>query len=117
MINGEDGIDTVVFDTTAHVSFDQETHVAQSNLTGIDVVNDIENVTTGSGDDLIWFDDSLTQANIVNSGSGDDVVATWAGNDTLNLGAGEDNGYGGAGNDTLNGGSQNDHLWGEEGDT
>lgn len=52
----------------------------------------------------------------INSGSTDDTLYGYDGNDQLNLGSGNDIGYGGSGNDTLVGNPGNDQLYGESGD-
>ena len=68
---------------------------ANSSLTGLDGLSNIENVRTGSGDDLIV---------------GNSVANVLEGN------GGEDDLFGGAGDDTLDGGSDADHLEGGQGD-
>ncbi|MES2337070.1 MAG: VCBS domain-containing protein [Pseudomonadota bacterium] len=56
---------------------------------GTDVLVNIENITSGSGNDTLFGNAGV---NIIDAGGGDDVVSGGAGNDALD---------GGAGNDTL----------------
>jgi Ca2+-binding RTX toxin-like protein len=86
---------------------------------GDDEVSTIENVTGGSGDDIITGDG---QNNVLNGGDGGDTLNGGGGDDmlmggddgetpdvdTLNGMGGNDTLYGGAGGDTLNGGDGND---------
>ena len=55
----------------------------------IGIVGNIENIITGSGDDVIYTNSS---DNLVNAGSGDDIILLSSGKDTV---------YGGAGADTF----------------
>ena len=66
------------------------------------VAADIENLTGGSGNDLLRGNAS---ANVIHGGAGDDTIEGAAGNDTLwaDTGTGSDALYGGAGNDNLYG--------------
>ena len=83
-----------------------------------DAFRNIENVTTGSGNDTI-VGDSL--ANILKGGGGIDHIWAEGGNDTIYGGDGNDVLVGGAGgsapsgNDTIYGEAGNDQLFGEDG--
>lgn len=70
---------------------------------GDNVHSDVENVTGGSGNDLLV---GCAAANRLVGGPGNDAIFGLAGNDTL---------VGGAGRDTLNGGDGNDTLNGKDG--
>ena len=84
--------------------------------TGADIGTDdlisIENVTGGSGDDVLTGDSGN---NTLNGGLGDDTLNGGGGDDTLNGGGGNDTLNGGGGNDALNGGGGNDALNGGSG--
>lgn len=79
---------------------------------------DIDQITCGSGGQIV----DLTSQNFsygdvkILGGSGNDVLASNAGNDTINAGRGDDFVWGGSGNDTLNGGLGNDTVIGADGD-
>lgn len=77
--------------------------VAGTQLSGR--VTGIENLTTGSGNDLLL---GTNGANVLDGGGGNDVIAGFRGNDTILGGAGSDNIYGGAGTDSLSGGPGKD---------
>jgi Ca2+-binding RTX toxin-like protein len=62
---------------------------------------DVENVITGSGDDVI---EGSTAGNVLSGGPGNDTISGLGGADVLNGGPGNDTLSGGPGNDTLNGG-------------
>jgi Ca2+-binding RTX toxin-like protein len=68
---------------------------------------DVENVTGGSGNDVLRGDDG---ANVLNGGEGDDTLSGNGGHDTLAGGGGADNLSGGDGNDALGGGPGDDTL-------
>ncbi len=67
---------------------------------GTDKLNKIENVTGGSGNDMIT------------GGSAANILTGNAGDDTLNGGNGNDTLFGGTGADRINGGKANDQLFG-----
>jgi Ca2+-binding RTX toxin-like protein len=88
---------------------------------GFDSLAGVENVTTGSGNDVITGSDG---ANVIKAGSGVDVVLAMGGNDdvrgengndNLSGGDGIDTVNGGSGNDTINGGAGNDSITGGDG--
>ena len=72
---------------------------------GVDTLSNIENLTTGSGNDTVGGDGS---GNVLNGGAGNDVLIGIGGNDTLLGGDGNDTIYGGAGSDSLAGGLGDD---------
>lgn len=71
----------------------------------------VENVTTGSGNDIVTASAAAVN-NVFNGGGGNDRLDGRAGNDQLFGAAGDDVLLGGAGNDLLNGGDGNDQLLG-----
>jgi Ca2+-binding RTX toxin-like protein len=105
-----------------------------------------DTIDGGAGNDLAWFDFSLAgarfdftlaepdQTTVINAddtvaarvtgveslvffaGSGDDVIVTRGGQDSLSGGAGRDWLVTGGGADSLDGGQGNDSLWGGDGD-
>ena len=72
---------------------------------GVDVLSNVENVTGGSGNDILV---GSAAANALAGGLGNDDLRGDGGNDTLSGGAGNDTLSGGAGNDTLAGDAGND---------
>ena len=68
-------------------------------------VTGIEDLTTGSGNDLLL---GTNGANVLDGGAGNDVFDGRAGNDTIFGRAGSDNIYGSRGTDSLSGGSGKD---------
>jgi Ca2+-binding RTX toxin-like protein len=77
------------------------------------IAADIENLTGGSGNDLLRGNAS---ANLIHGGAGNDTIEGGAGNDALYGDAGNDLLYGGVGNDMLVGGAGTDTLVGGDGD-
>ena len=73
------------------------------------VMSGVENVTTGSGNDLLYGNLS---DNLLNAGNGNDWIDGRAGNDSLIGGQGDDTVLGGDGADTLDGGTNNDLMAG-----
>ncbi|MFN0264741.1 beta strand repeat-containing protein [Tepidamorphus sp. 3E244] len=73
----------------ATVDLSGATQTASSSVTGSDTMSDVENVTTGAGDDQVTASDSV---NVINTGLGNDTVFAGdaLGNDTLNGGGGID---------------------------
>ena len=117
-LNGGAGIDTISYAnaltqvvvnlSTAAISGGVLGPVAAARSAGgagIDTITNIENVTGGSGNDIIW---GSAAANALVGGLGDDNLTGDAGNDTLSGGVGNDTLSGGAGNDTLTGDAGND---------
>ena len=79
---------------------------------GTDTLSEIENVTTGDGNDTIGGN---ADANVLITGAGNDVAQGLGGNDAVRGGSGNDSLSGGSGNDTLDGGSGFDVLNGGTG--
>ena len=124
LYSGGNGDDTLVAgsgDDTYAGGLGTDTYFAESatsNLTvdmvsglvtgfGSDKISEIENVTTGDGDDVVTGD---AESNTVSTGSGDDRVSAGAGDDRINSGQGDDFISGGAGHDTLDGSSGQNTL-------
>ena len=78
------------------------------------VMDTVENVNTGSGDDIIVAGVGNVN-NVFNGGSGKDRLEGRGGNDSLSGGNGDDVLIGGLGNDTLLGQNNNDQLLGGAG--
>lgn len=77
-----------------------------------DVIVNVENFISGSGDDHLT---GSSGDNMINGGAGNDTIDGGAGNDTLFGGSGDDQIYGGSGSDVIDGGSGNDVINGGEG--
>lgn len=95
-LRGGAGIDTVVYAGTTSVRVNLGQTAAQDTGLGVDLLSDIENLSSGSGNDTL-FGNALV--NTLNGGAGNDSIVAGAGNDVL---------IGGLGNDTLDGGVGND---------
>lgn len=78
-----------------------------------DTLNSIEDVTGGSGNDVII---GSAGVNRLDGGAGDDDLSGGAGNDTLYGGDNDDRITGGKGNDTVDGGNGNDRIFHAIGD-
>jgi len=114
-VSGGPGLDTVGYNRTTaiQVSLDGNWNDG-APPTDIDNVNpNVENVSTGSGDDTITGSGSN---NSLSGGAGNDTISGLAGKDTLNAGAGTDTLNGGDGDDTVNDGDGADTLLGGAGD-
>lgn len=95
-LSGDLGINTVYY---ASVTTDIAVDLIANTTSGInyqDVLSDIQNVVTGSGNDSISGNSSN---NLLNAGAGNDRILAGLGNDTL---------LGGLGNDVINGGPGSD---------
>jgi len=68
------------------------------------------------GDDLVMGHETLTLAETLHAGAGDDLVMGYAGADLIDGGTGNDLLVGGLGRDTIRGGGGNDLIGGDEGD-
>jgi len=79
---------------------------------GWNYIANVENVTTGGGEDIIQGNDV---ANVVDSGAGDDWLYAGGGDDVLIGGEGTDRLFGGDGNDTLTPAAGNDSVDGGAG--
>ncbi len=110
-LDGGEGNDTATFeDASGRVVVDLDAGTATGQ--GSDTLVDIENVTTGDGDDIITGD---SQANILDAGAGDDYIEAGAGDDTVLGGAGNDVIDAGAGDDLVSGGAGDDLMIGGDG--
>ncbi len=108
---GGAGLDTVVFE---HWATDLVVDLALGTAVGegSDTLAEIENVTTGDGDDYIAGSDL---ANVLLTGAGDDVASGLGGNDRLEGQSGDDTLHGGDGADVLIGAADDDTLYGDAG--
>lgn len=86
-IDGGAGTDTAIFSGTGAVTVNLGLTTAQATGRGTDILINIENMTSGSGNDLLT------------GNGGNNVLSAGAGNDTLNGGAGTDRMIGGDGDD------------------
>ncbi|WP_270935747.1 calcium-binding protein [Falsiroseomonas oryzae] len=102
-LNGNAGTDTAVFDTAGSVQVNLGLGISAGAL-GNDTLVGMENVTTGTGGDVIF---GSAIANRLEAGAGNDHVDGSAGNDTVLGGAGADSILGGSGNDSLRGDDNN----------
>jgi Ca2+-binding RTX toxin-like protein len=105
-LDGGAGTDTAVFNTAGDVDVSLQLGSASGSL-GNDTLEEVENVTTGDGDDVIYGNGSK---NVLNAGNGSDFMSGAGGNDTLNGGGGDDELAGGHGVDVLTGGSGSDYF-------
>ncbi len=101
-LDGGLGIDTVIFTGSAAVTVNLSLTTAQVTGYGTDVLRNIENLLTGSGNDDL---SGNAGANKIQSGAGNDILRGWAGNDVLYGGTGADRLVGGLGRDLLYGGA------------
>ena len=76
------------------------------------VFGDVENITTGDGDDAILANDSV---NVIKTNGGNDVVTALGGDDNVQLGEGANTALGGDGADTITSGAGIDTIDGENG--
>lgn len=112
LIDGGNGADTAFFLGVAAVSVNLGISGAQNTGYGIDLLTNVENITSGNGNDLLIGN---AKANVLSGGAGNDRLYGGQGADTLAGGLGLDLLKGGAGDDILNGGQGNDTLNGEAG--
>ena len=113
-IGGGPGIDTVIYRRTSQplqVSLDG---IANDGAAGEadNVAVDVENVTTGSGEDVLIGSDG---PNVLNGDSADDLIEGRGGNDKLIGAGGNSRLFGNAGDDELIGGTGSDLLDGGSG--
>lgn len=102
-IDGESGTDSLDYSS---VSSSVVVDLAAGSATNVSGgVSNIEDVTGGSGSDILTGDSG---ANVISGGGGSDSIDGGAGDDELNGGAGNDTLTGGPGNDTLSGDGDND---------
>ncbi|HWL94141.1 MAG TPA: calcium-binding protein [Phycisphaerae bacterium] len=110
-IDGGDGSDTVVYNTAGDVIVNLW-HGNASGALGNDTLSNIERVETGSGNDTVF---GSASSNTINVGSGNDTVYGYQGNDLIYAGVGNDTVWGGNDADTVYGEDGNDVLKGEAG--
>lgn len=115
-INGSEGNDRIDggagTDELLYLSFSDDITVdllsnTATSLLSSDFVFNIEDVATGSGNDMIIGDHN---ANMIHGQAGNDVLIGNDGNDSLQAGSGDDNLDGGNGSDTLRGGTGMDTI-------
>lgn len=112
LMDGGSGTDAIYALGNTDVTLKLYVQGAQNTGMGLDTIRNIENVRTGSGDDVIH---GSAGNNFLIGGSGDDSIIGRHGNDLLHGEDGNDVLYGGTGSDTLNGGAGNDLLSGGAG--
>ena len=110
---GGRGVDTAVFSTAHDVDARLWAQNGSAWDLGFDLLHGIENLITGSGDDLVEGDDG---ANLLSAGAGLDVVHGEGGDDTLYGGNDNDTLEGGQGDDLVRGGNGHDYVGGDQGD-
>jgi Ca2+-binding RTX toxin-like protein len=119
IINGGDGQDRAVYSGSVGVTISLMESGPQDTGHGKDTLINIEDITSGSGNDYLVGTDFKVDGHFVNShfisGAGDDRMYGGGGNDTFEGGAGNDRLRGGSGNDVLNGGDGNDYIHGAAG--
>jgi Ca2+-binding RTX toxin-like protein len=99
-LDGAGGADYAIFAGTTAATVNLGLTTAQATGYGTDTLLNIENLSTGSGNDNLTGNSG---ANTLLSGAGNDILRGLAGNDAL---------YGGAGADRLTGASGRDLLYG-----
>ena len=112
VISGGKGIDTAIFTGTAKMVVNLGLTGAQATGQGSDTLNSVENVRSGSGNDILTGNG---QANLLDGAAGNDKLMGGFGNDTLLGGSGNDTLLGGTGNDWLHAGPGQDMLTGGSG--
>jgi Ca2+-binding RTX toxin-like protein len=101
-IDGGDGIDTVVLGSNAGDTISVNlSRTWNYSGDGWNYIANVENVTTGGGNDTLIGGDDLNVANVFDAGAGDDWVYAGGGDDVLIGGEGNDQLRGGDGNDTV----------------
>ncbi|QLA20092.1 beta strand repeat-containing protein [Desulfolutivibrio sulfoxidireducens] len=107
VLDGGSGTDTATYSAmTRNLTIDLGlTSYQNTGGAGTDMLVNIENLTGGSGNDILKGD---SLANVLAGGNGNDRLYGLAGNDSLSGGAGNDLLDGGTGNDTLAGGTGTD---------
>lgn len=107
LIDGGAGIDTIRFTGTAAIRVNLFQTTAQITGQGSDIIRNVENVTSGAGNDGLYGN---AVANALNGGAGQDLLWGLGGNDRLLGAAGNDTLRGGLGDDTLTGGQGQDRF-------
>lgn len=109
---GGSGLDTAVFSGGTAVTVTLSSVQAQNTGHGMDTLQSIENLRSGSGNDSLT---GSSAANTVEAGGGNDTVSGGLGADVLWGEGGDDRLTGGDGNDTLIGGIGRDTMIGGAG--
>lgn len=113
-LHGGRGSDTAVFSTAEDVEASLlGSGYGYSLDLGFDHLYGIENLITGSGNDIVAGDEG---ANLLSTGAGFDVVDGDEGDDVILGGAGNDDLLGDFGDDLVHGGSGHDFVIGGHGD-
>lgn len=116
--NGDDrlvggaGTDVAVFKGGDRAVVDLRQSAAQDTGHGLDVLREIEDVRSGSGNDRLTGDGA---GNTLTGNRGADTISGLAGGDDLSGGDGKDALSGGTGDDRLRGGGATDRLSGDGG--
>lgn len=87
LLQGGDGNDLVTYATTAGVTVNLSLTTAQATGRGVDTLLNIENITSGGGDDRLTGN---ALANILTAGAGNDRINGGSGADSLTGGSGAD---------------------------
>lgn len=97
-LDGGSGSDTVSHQTATQAVFvNLAAGTAFGTEIGTDTLISVENVSTGSGNDVVF---GSSAANMIATGAGNDLVYAGGDNDTILVGAGNNTVYGDAGDDT-----------------
>ena len=123
ILDGGDGTDRVSYSSdSADIEINLETGTGKGGTAEGDVLIGIENITSGSGNDIITGNNKdndllgLGGNDTLDGGAGNDLLNGWFGDDSLIGGEGDDQVFGGLDDDRLDGGDGNDFLDGEWGD-
>jgi Ca2+-binding RTX toxin-like protein len=109
---GSDTADYSAFTSAVQISLDNVANDGLASNAHDNVLNDVETVFGGSGNDVIT---GSASANSLKGNGGNDAIRGSGGNDILDGGTGNDDLYGGSGSDRLNGGDGIDGLFGDSG--
>ena len=123
ILDGGDGADGVSYSSnSADIEINLETGTATGGTAEGDVLIGIENITSGSGNDIITGNNKdndllgIEGNDTLDGRAGNDLLNGWFGDDSLIGGEGDDQVFGGLDDDRLDGGDGNDLLDGEWGD-
>ena len=123
ILDGGAGVDLAryLFDP-ADIEINLETGTGTGGTAEGDVLIGIENITSGSGNDIITGNNKdndllgIEGNDTLDGGAGNDLLNGWFGDDSLIGGEGDDQVFCGLDDDRLDGGDGNDFLDGEWGD-
>lgn len=110
---GNGGDDHLTYLGLSNTRVDLRISGAQDTGHGYDLIDGIDRVSSGSGDDDLTGDDD---DNAFEGNGGDDSLEGGIGNDSLHGGDGDDDLDGGDDDDSVDGGVGHDHLHGGDGD-